>query len=167
MDNKRTGMTLLIITGVLLIVFIYLTLSLNHDVEVFGCFQGPECSKIEQSLSIVHFAFGVFGFLFALGFYLIVFSRGEDAIIQRLEADTARKLQEDKFSILLKGLDEFEREVITIIRNEERITQNTLALKTTMSKAKLSQVLSLFEKKGLIKREHYKKTRVIFLKEKF
>ena len=38
--------------------------------------------KIETSLSIIHLAFGVFGFLFALGFYLLVFSKGEEAIVQ-------------------------------------------------------------------------------------
>jgi len=63
-------------------------------------------------------------------------------------------------------LDEFEKEVITAVREQEGITQNTLRLRVDMSKAKLSQVLGNLEKKGLIKREKERKTFAVYLREK-
>jgi len=165
MDNKKIGVTILVISIVLLIIFMLLIQSLKQEAEALGCFADAGCMKIETSLSIIHFAFGIFGFLFALSFYLLVFTKGDEAIIKRLEKDSSRKLEDEKFSILMKGLDRFERDVISIIKNEEGITQNTLRLKVGMSKAKLSQVLSNLEKKGLITREKEKKTLAIYLKK--
>ena len=166
MNNKKIGVVLIGITVFLLIVFILIIESLNAEATQMGCFEKQGCKKIETSLSIVHFAFGVFGFLFALAFYLLFFSRGEEAIVQRLEADSNKKLAESKYFILSKGLDQFERKVIDIVKEEEGITQNTLALRTTMSKAKLSQVLTNLEKKNLIRRDKKKKTLAIYLIEK-
>ena len=151
---------------ILLIIFVVIIRVLNQEIEALGCFERPGCQTIETSLTIVHFAFGVFGFLFALSFYLFFFSKGDEAIVQRLENDSLRNLEKEKLSILLKGLDEFEKEVITAVREQEGITQNTLRLRVDMSKAKLSQVLGNLEKKGLIKREKERKTFAVYLREK-
>ncbi|PIN73570.1 hypothetical protein COV20_05090 [Candidatus Woesearchaeota archaeon CG10_big_fil_rev_8_21_14_0_10_45_16] len=158
MNNKKIGVLLLILSIVLLGLFIFAISILNKDIEAMGCFQNPGCGDVENSLSIVHAAFGIFGFLFALGFYLIFFSQGEKAVIQRLEADTNKKLNEEKFAILIKGLNEFERETLVAVRDQSGITQSTLRLRVKMSKAKLSQTLSELEKKDLIAREQEGKT---------
>ncbi len=159
-------MVILVVGIILLAIFLIVIRSLNQEIQALGCYQNPGCKQIETSLSVVHFAFGVFGFLFALGFYLLFFSRGEEAILRRLENDTDKKLHEEKFSILSKGLDTFERKALEIVRNEEGITQNTLRLRVDMSKAKLSQVLKGLENKGLIRREQKNKTLAIYLKER-
>ncbi len=158
MNQKKVGLVIFLLSAFLLITFITLVTSLNQEIEALGCFENDGCRKIETSLSIVHLAFGVFGFLFSLGFYLFVFSQGEEAIVQRLEADTEKKLSEEKFSLLLKGLDAFEQQVVKAVHQQQGITQSTLRLRVQMSKAKLSQVLSQLEKKGLIKREEKGKT---------
>ena len=165
MNNKRLGIVILVISVILVIIFSMLIQSLNKEAKAMGCFQDSGCMKIETNFSIVHFAFGIFGFLFALSFYLLVFTKGDEAIVKRLEQDSSKKLEDEKFSILMKGLDKFEKEVISMIKKEEGITQNTLRLKVDMSKAKLSQVLSSLEKKGLISREKRKKTMAIYLKK--
>ncbi|MBS3126609.1 winged helix-turn-helix transcriptional regulator [Candidatus Woesearchaeota archaeon] len=166
MNNKKIGVSLLVLSVILLIIFVVIIRVLNQEIEALGCFERPGCQTIETSLTIVHFAFGVFGFLFALSFYLFFFSKGDEAIVQRLENDSLRNLEKEKLSILLKGLDEFEKEVITAVREQEGITQNTLRLRVDMSKAKLSQVLGNLEKKGLIKREKERKTFAVYLREK-
>ena len=74
MKNKKVGILLFAISISLLIVFILLINSLQNEAEAIGCFEQQGCQQIETSLSIVHFAFGVFGFLFALSFYLFFFS---------------------------------------------------------------------------------------------
>lgn len=166
MENKKVGVVILIVGIILLVIFLIVIRSLNQEIKALGCYQDPSCKKVETSLSFVHFAFGGFGFLFALGFYLLFFSRGEEAIVKRLEDDTHKKLQEDTFSILSKGLDSFEKKALDVIRQEEGITQSTLRLRVDMSKAKLSQVLTGLEKKGLIRREQKQKTLALYLKEK-
>lgn len=166
MNNKKVGVFILVITLFLLGVFVLVIQSLNQEIKALGCFQNAGCKTIETSLSILHFAFGAFGFLFALAFYLLIFSSGEEAIVGRLERDTDRKLREEKYSILSKGLDEFEKKVMAVIREEEGITQSMLRLRVDLSKAKLSQVLQNLERKGLIKREPKDKTLQIFLKER-
>jgi len=166
MNNKKVGVFILVITLILLSIFVLLIQSLNQEIEALGCFQNAGCQTIETSLSVIHFAFGAFGFLFALAFYLLIFSRGEEAIVQRLEKDTERKLGEEKYSILSKGLNEFEKKVMVVVRGEEGVTQNMLRLRVDMSKAKLSQVLQELEKKGLIKREAKDKTFQVYLKER-
>jgi len=166
MNNKKVGVFILVITLVLLSIFVIIIQSLNQEIKALGCFQQAGCRTIETSLGVVHFAFGAFGFLFALAFYLLVFSKGDEAIVKRLEKDTERKLGEEKYSILSKGLNDFEKKVLTILRQEEGITQNMLRLRVDMSKAKLSQVLQGLEKKELIKREPKGKTLQVFLKER-
>lgn len=166
MENKKIGGILLGITVVLVVLFIFIIQALNKEAEALGCFEQAGCQTIETQLNVVHFAFGLFGFLLALGAYLVFFSPGENAIVERLERDTTRKLEGEKFSILLQGLDEFEKRALTAVREQEGITQNTLHLRTDMSKAKLSQVLSSLEKKGLVKREQQGKTLSVFFKNR-
>ena len=164
MKNKKVGVLIFSLSALLLIVFIFLILSLQSEAKALGCFEQQGCQQIETSLSILHFAFGIFGFLFALSFYLFFFSKGEEAIVNRLEKDTNKKLTNEKFEILMLGLDQFEKEIMNILRKEDSITQNTLKLKVSMSKAKLSQVLTNLEKKNLIKREPVGKTMKVSLK---
>ena len=166
MNNKKVGVFILVITVFLLGVFVLVIQSLNQEIKALGCFENAGCKTIETSLGIVHFAFGAFGFLFALAFYLLIFSKGEEAIVERLEKDTERKLGEEKYSILSKGLNEFEKRVLAVVRQEEGITQNMLRLRVDMSKAKVSQVLQELEKKSLIKREPKDKTFQVYLKER-
>lgn len=166
MDNKKLGGVLFIIAIVLLVIFLFVIRSLNQEIEALGCYPNANCQKIETSLTIVHFAFGAFGFLFALGFYLLFFTKGEEAIVRRLEEDTKKKLGTEKLSILLKGLDEFEKKAFLAVREQDGITQNTLRLRVDMSKAKLSQVLAGLEKKGLVKREPQGKTLKVYVKER-
>ncbi len=164
MNNKKIGVALLIISIIFLFVIVQLMAGYDTQAKELGCFNDKGCSKLESALSITHLAFGMLGFVFALSFYLIFFSRGEEAILRRLEEEKARGLGEEKFSLILKGLDNYEQKALTAVKEQEGITQNTLRMRTDMSKAKLSYVLGDLEKKGLVKREKKGKTLAVFLK---
>lgn len=129
-----------------------------------GCFDDEGCIKIESTLSVTHFSFGIIGFVFALGFYLLFFAKSEEAIVNQLKEVKEINLKEEKFNLILQGLDEYEKRAIKIIKEQDGITQNTLRLKTDMSKAKLSYVLGDLEKRGLIKRVKKGKTFANYLK---
>ena len=158
------GAVLLVLSIVLLGIILKLMGGFTTQARQLGCFDDPSCIKVESALGVTHIAFGVMGFIFALGFYLVVFASGEQAILQRLEEEKNKKITEEKFSLIAQGLDEFEKKVIFAVREQEGITQNTLRLRTAFSKAKLSYVLQDLEKKGLIARVPQGKTLAVHLK---
>ncbi len=155
------------ISVVLGVMMLYLVDQLYNRGDVYGCFPNNECISIQNSLSLSHVVVGVLSFLFALGVYLLFFTKSDNAIMKRLEEDKNARLHEEKFSILLKALDPYEQKVLMAVKEQDGITQNTLRLRTDMSKAKLSYVLQELEKRGLIKRVEKGKTLAVFLKENF
>lgn len=165
MNNKKLGIILIILSLLVLFVMIYTFNELSKISEEVGCFQDEKCVKIESDFSIIHVSFGIIGFIFALGFYLLFLNKTEEAIFKRLEDEKNLKLKESKFEIILKALDEYEKRVIKAVKEQNGITQNTLTLRTDMSKAKLSYVVNELERRGLIKRVRKGKTMAIFLKE--
>jgi uncharacterized membrane protein len=164
MNNKRLGVIFLVVSVLIAVIMIYLIDGLYGRSRELGCFDNSECKPIESSLSVAHLGFGIIGFIFALGFYLIFFSKGEEAILKRLEEEKKERSEEEKFELILKGLDEYEKAVMKAVKEQNGITQNTLRIRTNMSKAKLSYVLSDLEKKGLIKREQKGKTLAVYLR---
>ena len=164
MENKKLGMFLVILSLIIGGVFIYFITNLSEQSRELGCRDNKDCFAIEKNLSISHIAIGIFSFMLALGFYLLFFNKTEKAIMKRLEMEKELKVEEMKFKILMKALDPFEQKVIEAVREQEGITQNTLRLRTNMSKSKLSIVLKELERRGLIKRIEKGKTLSIFLR---
>ncbi len=74
---------------------------------------------------------------------------------------------DEKFSLLLRPLDDNERKVLTAIKEQEGITQSTLRYRADLSKSKVSQILTDFEKKRLIERKAKGKTYSVFLTDSY
>ena len=72
--------------------------------------------------------------------------------------------EEEKFNILLKGLNHDEKKILNAVKEQDGITQQTLRLRTDIHKSKLSIVLDGLEKKGLVTRKEKGKTKQVFLK---
>ena len=112
-------------------------------------------------------------FIFALGFYLLFFNKSEaeaskySNILEKINEEKTQKTAEDEFNLLLRPLDENERKVLTAIKEQEGITQSTLKYRANLSKAKVSQILTDFEKKKIIARKAKGKTYEVFLTENF
>ncbi len=164
MESKKIGYSLLVLGLALLFIFISVFSNLQDKGNSLGCFANEGCQPIQQSITLINIGFGFFGFILALGAYLVFFSQGDKAIVNRLESHQTKILEDEKFSLILLGLDKFEKQVITAVRKQQGITQNTLRLRVDMSKAKLSQVVSGLEQKGLVSRRQKGKTLAIFLK---
>jgi uncharacterized membrane protein len=165
MENRKLGGIIIIISiAVAFIVFGFMN-QLNKTNKQLNCYPNDECQRVESMLTLSHISIGIISFIFALGFYLVLFNRGEEAILERLEQEKNMKLKEDKFSIMLKALDENEKNVLKAVKEQDGVTQSTLKYRTDLSKAKLSQILTDFERKKLIKRELKGKTYSIHLIE--
>lgn len=164
MENKKLGILLIIISVVVGGMFFFYNSQLIKQGGVIGCFPNQDCIGIQRALDFSHLAIGVFSFIFALGFYLLFFNKTERAILQKLEEEKNKKVEDMKLDILMKALDPFEKKVVQAVREQPGITQNTLRLRTDMSKAKLSYVLQELERRGIVKRVEKGKTLEIYLR---
>ena len=163
MNNKKIGAIIIVISIVLGLILVNAFGKLNEESIAMGCNTEDFCTTIESSFSLVHISFGVLGFLIALGFYLLIFSKGEEMIVDRLEESKNISIQNEKFKVIMSVLNDAEKRVIKAVKEHEGITQSTLMLRTGLSKTKLSYVVNDLEKRGLIKRKPHKKTLKVFL----
>jgi uncharacterized membrane protein len=165
MENKKLGVLFIIISFIFLGFLFYFNGALNESSDEIGCIvDSKDCSNIEKNISMTNMAFGFFGFMLALGIYILFFNKTEEKIMRRLEDEKNQKVNDEKFKYILMALDDYEKKVLKSIREQDGITQNTLRLRTDMSKAKLSYVLQELEKRNLIKRVQKGKTLEVWLK---
>ena len=170
MINKKTlGISLLIISLIFLSSLIIFYIQINRVIDELtkvnggNCFINGVCTE-KQSLFPVFL--GLFAILINLliSSYLIFINKSEIKINEYIENDKEIKENEKKFEFLLKGLDEYEKKVIRAVKEQDGISQSTLRIRTDMSKAKLSMVLSNLEKKNLIKKIADGKFNKIYIK---
>lgn len=164
MENKKLGILIIIISLVFFLFLIYFSIKLNGESIGLGCNPSEECINIKNLFTFTNIGFGFFGFILALGFYLLFFNKTEKAIFKRLEDDTHKRTEEEKFELIVKALNDYEERVLRAVKGQNGITQNTLRLRTDMSKAKLSYVLQELEKRKLIKRKPKGKTLEVWLR---
>lgn len=167
MENKKLGLVILSFSAIAAILSFGFMNVLGRQTTALQCYPTNECQRVESLIGLSHIAVGLISFVAALGIYLLFFSTSEEAILKRLEDEKNMKIGQDKFELVLKSMDENERRVLRAIKEQEGITQSTLKFRADLSKAKVSQVLTDFEKKHLIKREEKGKTYSVYLTENF
>ena len=167
MENKKLGFVILSFSIVATILAVGFIGVLGKQTTALQCYPTNECQRVESLMGWSHVAVGLISFVGALGIYLLFFSHGEEAILKRLEEDKDKKLDEDKFGLITRSMDEHEKKVLMAIKEQDGITQSTLKFRADLSKAKISQILTDFEKKGLIARNPKGKTYEVFMRENF
>ena len=174
MDNKKLGLILVGFSVVLFVLFGIIRVSVYNAYEPQITYYGESCpsdpnicphSQRERALIPINAGFAIAFGILSLGIYLIFFEKGQREIIKTLKETKEERSGEEKFNILLSGLDESEKKVIKAVKEQDGITQATLRIRTDMSKTKLSLVLTGLEKKGLVKKVIKGKTNQIFLKK--
>jgi len=167
MENKKLGFVILSISAVASILALGFMGVIGRQTAALQCYPTNECQRIESLLGLSHVAVGLISFIGALGIYLLFFSTSEEAILKRLEEEKNVKIGQGRFELVLKAMDDNEKKVLKAIKEQEGITQSTLKYRTDLSKAKVSQILTDFEKKNLVKREAKGKTYSVYLIENF
>ncbi len=178
MDNKKIGVLLIVAGGVFAAALFWIKVQLNRQADSLMALSGGSCflesGKCIHEQSFLPFAIGIAAivFIISLGIYLISFSKtarsfelSQKAILNKLKTTKNKELKEEKFKILLQGLDEDEKKVLTAVKEQDGISQSTLKYRADLSKTKLSMVLSQLEKKGLVAKVKKGKTNDIFLKK--
>ncbi len=170
MDNKKLGIFLLIIGIILGTLMLFINSLVNDSLDsACGCSEMQEngfCPHEAQTLWPVYLGLILISALIALGIYMIFFEKTQKEIISVLENQKKIQTEEEKYELLLKGLNEYEQNVLNAVKEQDGITQETLRLRTSLHKSKLSIVLSGLEKKELIKKVQEGKTNKIFIKFK-
>jgi ribosomal protein S25 len=167
MENKKLGFVVLsfsILASILAFGFMGV---LSKQTSALQCYPTNECQRVESLLGLSHIGVGLISFIAALGVYLLFFSTSEEAILKRLEEEKNMKIEQDKFELILRAMDDNEKKILKAIKEQEGITQSTLKYRADLSKAKVSQILTDFEKKNIVKREQKGKTYAVYLTENF
>jgi len=168
MDNKKIGILLISVCFILGFIIFTFNHALNTQTEAacsctemsnLGYCPHKSTTSWQTYLGII-----LISGMTALGIYLIFFDKSQKDIAQILKKQKHIQIQEEKFSILLKGLDEDEKKIIKAVKDQEGVTQQTLRLRTGLHKSKLSILLDRLEKKDLIARKKKGKTNQVFLK---
>lgn len=167
MENKKLGFVIVSISVLASILAFGFMGVLGRQTTALQCYPTSECQRVESLIGLSHIAVGLISFIGALGIYLLFFSTSEEAILKRLEEEKNMNIGKDKFELVLRAMDDNEKKVLKAIREQEGITQSTLKFRTDLSKAKVSQILTGFEKKNLVKREIKGKTYAVYLTENF
>ncbi len=167
MENKKLGFVILSISVLASVLAFGFMGVLGRQTASFQCYPTSECQRVESLLGLSHIAVGLVSFIGALGIYLLFFSTSEEAILRRLEEEKSMKIEQGKFELILKAMDDNEKKVLRAIKEQEGITQSTLKFRTDLSKSKVSQILTDFERKNLVKRETKGKTYSVYLTENF
>ena len=176
MDNKKLGIIIISTAVILLVLLFFIRMSLitpydaeieRHEDEGISCHADtgdcPHENKLQAQVPLIIAGVLILGFL-ALGFFLIFFDKSQKEIASVLENQKKVQTEDEKFNILLKGLNAEEKKVIRAVKDQDGITQQTLRLRTDLHKSKLSIVLDNLEKKDLVKREAKGKTKKVYLK---
>ena len=173
METKKVGFVVMGVSIALgFLIFGYMG-QLNAYGQKAGCNPTQDCKQVNSMLGFSHAIVGFLSFLFSLGFYLLFFNRSEKELMEKysltekISKDGPKKEENDKFSLLLRPLDDNEKKILLSIREQEGITQSTLRFRANLSKAKVSQILTDFEKKSLIERKAKGKTYQVFLADNY
>ena len=171
METKKLGFLIVGMSIVLgFIMFSYMN-QLALQGQQLRCNPTQECKQINSLFGLSHITVGFLSFIFALGFYLLFFDRSAQEVLQEDGAaqknEEKARIKSSKFDLLLRPLDDNEKRVLIAIKEQNGITQATLRYRANLSKAKISQVLTDFEKKNLISRKAKGKTYQVFLTENF
>ena len=162
MQNKKIGVVVIILAVLIGAVLLNLFSNANVKNEEASCIKNKECQTISNALNLSNLGIGFLFGLFFLGLYLIVFDRS-DVAIKQLDYQKDKLEREDKLRIINMMLTPNEKSVFNAILEQDGITQQTLRIRTNLSKSTVSEILSDFEKKNMVKRVSKGKTYSVHL----
>ena len=118
MENKKLGIIIIILSLIFLFFLYYFNTNLSIQSNELGCNVNEECVKVGNKISMTNMAFGFFGFMFALGFYILFFNKSEERILKMLEEEKDKKISDGKFNYILMALDPYEKKVLKAVKEQ-------------------------------------------------
>ena len=177
MDNKKLGFLTILISIIFIIILAIFKLQISQLTNSLMALSGGNCvlnGKCAHEQSNLPFIIGtaLTVFTLGLGIYLIIFSKtaksfetAQKSILNKLDTAKNKEQKEERFNILMEGLDEDEKKVMQAVKEQDGISQSTLRYRIDLSKTKLSMVLKGLEEKNLIAKVKKGKINNIFMKK--
>jgi DNA-binding MarR family transcriptional regulator len=163
MDNTRLGLTIIGLSVVFSLLFWGFNSQLSQ-LQADSCCGVESCEDHHEPSFLVHGGIAIVVATLSLGCYLLFFEKSHKTLIKKLKEDASIKSSEERFNLILMGLNEDETKVLTAVKDQDGITQHTLGIRTNLHKSKLSIIVGILEEKGLIKKEKKGKTNQLFLR---
>jgi uncharacterized membrane protein len=155
MENKYVGLILLGV-AVLVIVNIFVFNSMVKSSGENFC-TADDCSYHSSFNNLIYLSYAIAGILAIVGFVLI-FSKPQIQTI--IKTRTVEKKKEKKL-LNIEDLNNEEKIVLGLIRENRAIFQAELIEKTNFGKAKMTRILDRLEGKGFVERKRRGMTNVV------
>lgn len=158
LDNKMTGIIIIILGVLMLPVLASLTIELGKANEILhaDCPLPEDVCPLHTTLpaqSVIGFTLS--GLIIVFGLILVFTSRKEQ-IVEEEKSERVKKI--------LKTLEPDEKKVYDLVAESGTIFQSEFMEKTGFSKVKITRILDKLEAKGLVERRRRGMTNVVMLK---
>ena len=152
MVSKKTVGGLLVGCSLVFSAILYFTIrSLTERTEVLGCMvDTPGCEEVALGLSMSHVGVGFLAAVFSLGVFFLLFYKDPQAA--SVERERVQRSREEQVALLGKVMTAGEQALLSAVLKEEGVLQSTLSYRTNLTPGRVSQVLSQFEERGLVRR---------------
>ena len=129
--------------------------------------EGKPCPYHQENPLLIFIVItAIITIIFAIGiFFMFYYEKEERKKLRKIEEKESEEKSGERFELALSGLDKDEKKVIRAVKEQDGISQSTLALRTDLHKTKLSLVLKSLEDKGFIKKVPKGKINLIYLKK--
>lgn len=172
MENRFIAIIIAVIAILLAASVLMMKTKEDAHIEMFvedkgSCYlDDGTCLHKDRDLTLYIIGFALSGILLVVASYIGIFLKDKRNVKMKEKSDIAQEAETEKeFQAFLRGFSEDERKILKGIRKEEGITQSTLRFKTGLSKAHLSGILRMLEKKEIVARKPKGKTYELFLRE--
>jgi len=168
-NAKKIGIALIAISVILAIVLF----ALQYNAVVVGketcpaIIEGKPCPYHQENPYTLFIIFSaLIAAVFVIGlFFIFYYGKEEQKVINKITEKESEEKSKERFELALSGLDKDEKKVVKAVKEQDGISQSTLALRTDLHKTKLSLVLKSLEDKGFVKKVPKGKINLIYLKK--
>jgi uncharacterized membrane protein len=158
MNNRNVGFLIVGIALLIGLIVFFFNKGMT-DIVNETCSHGPECSMYDTINFQTNLSLIIAGLVLLIGLFLIFSKENERVVIQKVK-EKAKKVKID-----LKGLDETEKKVITILQREGgAVFQRSLMEELEIGKVKMTRMADKLEAKQIIERKRRGMNNILVLK---
>ena len=163
MDTHKFGLIIILISVLFSLVLWGFENQLDALSKDSECCESEDC-HVHREHSLTHFGIAIIVLTLSLGVYILFFEKSHKVIVEKFNESNRIQSEEERFNLILLGLNNDEKKVLRAIKEQDGITQHTLGIRTDLHKSKLSIIVGILENKALIKKEKKGKTNQLFLR---
>ena len=160
MENKNVGWLIIGISAIVVFIIILFNSALEKIVDQTCTMAGHTSCQMEQTINQqTYLSYSIVGILLIIGLFLL-FSKPQERVVIRKINGPKKEIKLD-----IASLNNEEKKVISLIKDNKAIFQADLIEKTGFGKAKMSRILDRLENRGFVERKRRGMTNIVVIKE--